>query len=198
MTDAHHPPYNVVGERVALGPMRSDLIPLYQRWDNDLLTSRTTARFRPTTSEQHRTAFDEFTRHDSYALFTLYELASGHAIGTTYLAGIEPRNRTAEFGIAIGESDSRRRGFGTEATRLTLDYAFNALGLHSAMLWVYAYNPAAIRCYTKVGFREIGRRRPARWHNGRFWEEIAMDILATEFASPVLRRVPELELQQPS
>ena len=87
----------------------------------------------------------------------------------------------------IGEPDARGRGYGTEAMRLLLDYAFTALGLHSVMLLVYEFNPAARRCYEKAGFRESGRRRDARWCNGRFWDEIYMDILADEFESPVLR-----------
>jgi hypothetical protein len=31
------PGYVVEGQRVALGPMRMDLVATYQRWDNDLL-----------------------------------------------------------------------------------------------------------------------------------------------------------------
>ena len=56
-----------------------------------------------------------------------------------------------------------------------------------------ADNPAARRCYEKVGFREIGRRRESRWLNGRFWDEIAMDVLSSEFESPVLRALLEPE-----
>jgi diamine N-acetyltransferase len=63
------------------------------------------------------------------------------------------------------------------------------LGLHGIMLIVFEYNAAARRCYEKVGFREIGRRRESRWFNGRFWDEIFMDILAIEFESPVLKRM---------
>jgi RimJ/RimL family protein N-acetyltransferase len=55
------------------------------------------------------------------------------------------------------------------------------------MLTVYEYNPAARRAYEKAGFRLIGRRRQARWHLGRFWDELFYDCLATEFVSPVVR-----------
>jgi hypothetical protein len=34
------PLLNVVGERVALGPLREDLLPVYGRWINDLGTTR--------------------------------------------------------------------------------------------------------------------------------------------------------------
>lgn len=35
------PILNIVGERIALGPPRRDLLPLYQRWMNDFGTIRT-------------------------------------------------------------------------------------------------------------------------------------------------------------
>lgn len=34
------PIWNLVGELVALGPLRRDLLPLYQRWINDFATAR--------------------------------------------------------------------------------------------------------------------------------------------------------------
>ncbi len=34
------------------------------------------------------------------------------------------------------------RGYGTETTRLMLDYAFTALGLHNVMLTVFVFNAA--------------------------------------------------------
>jgi len=120
-------------------------------------------------------------------IFTIYELTSGRPIGNCDIHNLDVRNRRAELGILIGEADARGKGYGTEAMRLLTDYAFNVLNLHSLMLWTYEYNVAGQRCYAKVGFREIGRRRASRWHAGRFWDEIAMDLLASEFESPVLR-----------
>jgi RimJ/RimL family protein N-acetyltransferase len=86
----------------------------------------------------------------------------------------------------IGEVEHRGKGLGTEATKLTLDYAFTTLGLHNVMLTVYEFNLAGFRAYEKAGFRECGRRRECHWMGGRFWDEIYMDCLVTEFSSPVL------------
>ena len=38
---ATSPIFNIVGDRVALGPLRKDLIPTYLRWFNDFRTLRT-------------------------------------------------------------------------------------------------------------------------------------------------------------
>ena len=122
-------------------------------------------------------------------MFTIYERATWRPIGNTDLREIDHRNRSASFGLLIGEPDARGKGYGTEATRLILDYAFTALGLHNVLLTCYEFNLAGLRAYQKVGFKEIGRRRQCRWLNGRLWDEIYMDYLATEFESPVLGRV---------
>jgi len=55
--------------------------------------------------------------------------------------GLWPNRRTT-VGIMIGEPEARGRGYGTEAMRLLVDYAFTAVGLHSVMLWVYEFNAA--------------------------------------------------------
>jgi RimJ/RimL family protein N-acetyltransferase len=60
------------------------------------------------------------------------------------------------------------------------DFAFVTLGLHSLMLTVYEYNLAGRRAYAKAGFREVARRRQCHWLDGRFWDEIVMDCLATD------------------
>jgi RimJ/RimL family protein N-acetyltransferase len=177
---------NIVGERLALGPLRRDLIPLYCRWNNDFATTRTLARSEPLTIDAMVAAYDAAQGADGDADFTIYERASGRPIGATYLHDIEHRNRTAEFGIVIGEADARGKGYGTEATTLLLDYAFVALGLHSVFLRVYAYNLAGKRAYEKAGFREFGRRRESKQMGSRLWDQIYMECLTTEFTSPVL------------
>ncbi|HEX5502485.1 MAG TPA: GNAT family protein [Thermomicrobiales bacterium] len=180
---------SIVGERVALGPLRRDLLPTYQRWINDFRVMRTRARPpRPATLEAQQAEYDYLAASDTRHFFTIYERATWRPIGGTGLQEIDERARSAWFAISIAEPDCRGRGYGTEATRLMLAYAFTTLGLHSVALTVYEFNLAGRRAYQKAGFRECGRRRQCRWLGGRLWDEISMECLASEFTGPPLAR----------
>lgn len=180
---------NIVGEKVALGPRRRDLIPLHQRWTNDFAIARNVGPFGPVTIERETAYYERIATSDTMIPFVIYECAGWRPIGTTDLFHVNYQNRRADFGIFIGEAEARSKGYGTEATRLMLDYAFNALGLRNVGLTVGEWNVAGQRAYTKAGFREYGRRRQCWMMGGRWWDEIAMDCLATEFESPVLGRI---------
>ena len=175
-----------IGTLVALGPPRRDLVPVYQRWANDFDTQRTLGDLPvPVTLDQETDGYEYDVRRMRTAgevRFVIYQRADWRPIGVCRLFDIDERNRTAAFAILIGEPACRGRGYGTEATRLTLDYAFTTLGLHSVALTVYEYNLAGRRAYSNAGFRECGRRRQAQWMGGKWWDVICMECLATEFA----------------
>ena len=133
--------------------------------------------------------YDRAATSEDETVFTIYERTAWRPIGSTALHDINHLHRTAMFGILIGEPECRGKGYGTEATRLVLDYAFTALGLHNVMLQVFEFNLAGQRAYHKAGFRELGRRRQSHMMGGRLWDDIYMECLASEFASPVLGRI---------
>ena len=183
------PVVNILGERVALGPLVREHLPLHVRWMNDFSVTRTIATPRPWTLEAMTAWFERAAVSDGPHWFTIFERATSRPIGRTDLFEIDWRHGTAVWGLVIGERDAHGRGFGTETARLMLDYAFTALGLHSVRLDVDEFNRAGRRAYEKAGFREFGRRRQATWMGGRFWDLVYMECLAHEFASPVLGRV---------
>src|SRR5215213_3060506 len=165
--------FNVVGEKVALGPPRRELLPLYWRWINDFEVTRTTlSGLRPITLEAEERWYESFAGAPDQANFTIYERATGRPVGNTGLMEIDLRQRTAEFGIMIGERDCWGRGYGTEATRLVCDYGFSVLGLHNILLRVYSNNERGLRAYRRAGFREVGRRREARRLAGRVYDVV--------------------------
>jgi RimJ/RimL family protein N-acetyltransferase len=180
---------NIVGERVALGPVPDDQGAVIARWMADFSTLRTlTGVPRPRTQEQVVRALEAVLADASTAVFAVFTCDDWRLIGLTQLTAIDHVNGTAEFHITIGDPSSRGRGHGTEATRLTLDYAFTALGLSNVMLSVLAYNRAGIRAYEKAGFTTFGVRRHSKRIGGRAWDTIYMEALADEFESPVLAK----------
>ncbi len=176
------PILNLVGEKVALGPIRRDQLPRYLRWLNDFEYSRTTSVMRPFTVEALAESFERDTRDPRQVHFTIYERKRLRPIGGASLTEIA--NGTATFALGIGEKDDRGCGYGTEATRLVLDYGFNVLGRHNIWLWVLAFNRAGIAAYQKAGFKVIGRRREAVNRFGTWHDVLLMDCLASEFERP--------------
>lgn len=177
------------GALVGLGPLDRRHLPLYVRWMNDPEVTRGLGRSGPFTLDMEERWYEQASNQYAGPHFTIYELATSRPIGTTGLADVDPRRGLATFGISIGEKSCWNRGYGTETTRLVLDYAFNIMGLHNVMLSVYSFNARAHRAYEKAGFRVIGRRRGAIPLAGRRFDEILMDAVAADFASPVLKGV---------
>jgi RimJ/RimL family protein N-acetyltransferase len=81
----------------------------------------------------------------------------------------------------LGEKAYWGQGFGTDATRTALAFAFGELNLHRVELEVFDFNPRAMRCYEKAGFRYEGIRRQAFFRNGRYHDIHLMAILDSEF-----------------
>ena len=176
------PVMSIVGERVALGPLRPEHYEALNRWDNDPVVVRTWATLpRPRTLTQTTATFaDGFWTEPDNDCFALYERADGRFIGYAGLMHIDHVNRVAEFAILIGEAGARGRGYGTEATTLVLS---------NVWLRVYEYNLAGIRAYEKAGFRLVGVRHKSKLMGGKLWDTVFMEALADDFASPVLGQV---------
>lgn len=176
---------NLRGEAVGLGPLRRDLLDLTERWINDpeIVALAVGHAIWPATRERHEARHESGDRE---RYFMVYELATMRPIGRAGLFDLDLANRTARYMIWIGEPDCRGKGYGTEATRLVLDYAFHVLNLHNVLLSVFGFNEPAQRAYLRAGFRVVGRWRQAQRVGAEAHDIVFMDCLASEFASPVL------------
>jgi RimJ/RimL family protein N-acetyltransferase len=85
------------------------------------------------------------------------------------------------LGIGLGEREYWGKGYGSDALRLILRYAFQELGLQRVTLTVFEYNPRAIRSYEKVGFIHEGRCRKAIHRDGERADLLVMGILRQEW-----------------
>lgn len=107
--------------------------------------------------------------------------ADDRLIGTCAFSQLDGDHGSALYHITIGEKDAWGHGYGTEATELMLDHAFGALRLHRVALGVFEFNERAIRAYAACGFVIEGRAREAIFRGGRWWDELSMSVLASEW-----------------
>ena len=184
------PDFIVVGEKVALGPLRPDLTALYARWMNQLDVRRGLDHMGVATPQSQEkwveNNLERGARNEPEVVeFTVYDRSDSTPVGTAGLLGIGHAHGNAEFAIALGER--RGQGLGAEATRLVLDYAFHVLQLRNVMLETLAWNVAALAAYERAGFRRIGVRRGARISRGQPTDIVLMDAIPEDFGASVLR-----------
>ena len=168
----------VIGERVALGPLRRDLAPVYARWVNSPEVREGLLNLGVDTPETLADWVDDRVRKGAErppaaVTFTVYDRSDDAPVGTAGLFDISYVHSSAELGISIGER--RGQGLGTEATRLVLGWAFRTLGLHNVILGALAWNEAGLRAYERAGFRRIGVRRGGATSRGERADVVLMD-----------------------
>ncbi|MFN2227553.1 MAG: GNAT family N-acetyltransferase [Anaerolineae bacterium] len=168
------------GRLVRLAAPRQDDTASLARWSHDAGYQRAvdTDYARPRPPE----AFEQQGGDDAHAVeFRLRTLEGDVLIGFVVLHSIEWNNRAAVLSIGIGEAEYRGKGYGGDALRLILRYAFDELNLERVGLDVISNNEAAIRAYERAGFRHEGTMRHAVLRDGVWHDRLIMGILRPEW-----------------
>lgn len=134
-----------------------------------------------TTPHEVRNAFDQALADPNPLHWVV--TVQGRCIGTAFLHSLVKNDQRARYAIGIFEPSDWGKNFGTETTRLVLDYAFGQLGLHRVDVRVLAYNQGALRCYEKCGFVSERVERESAWVDGQWHNDIIMGILVHEHLS---------------
>lgn len=146
--------------------------PAFQRWYADEEIARLLRHDqRPLNDIQSRSYFDTLILPSSARglCYAIHERDTERLIGTTALTDFaDSGRRSAYFRIVIGEKDCWGKGYGTEATSLVMEEAFERHGLDVVKLEVFAHNDRAARAYLRVGFEETGRH--VEWVGRERWE----------------------------
>lgn len=179
----------LIGEKCYLSPIDKQDAEAYCRWLNDLHISRYLDASLSLVPETEMHAIDMLRPQNK--IFGIVDKATDTLIGSTGLHDLDFIHSLANFGIFIGEPHYQGKGYGREATQLVLDFGFNVLGLKNIQLFVFDYNHHAIKLYLKLGFKEIGRRRKARFFAGKRHDVIIMDLLDEEFESVYVNKLLE-------
>ena len=171
------------GEKVELAAVQREYLPRYVEWLNDWEIARylMPGMPQPITLEGEVEWFESRQKDRNNFVFAILARPDKNLIGNCGLHNVDLKNRCAVFGIFIGDKEYWSKGYGTDATRTMLRFAFEQLGLNRVELEVYDFNPRALRAYEKAGFRRDGTRRQALYRDADFHDIHLMGILRAEW-----------------
>jgi RimJ/RimL family protein N-acetyltransferase len=172
------------GERIRLRPMRLEDATLWLEEDTDseALSFLNYGVILPS-STVDATLFAErfanFNNRDERIMFSIETLA-GELIGGINIHSMNQKNGTFETGTRIYRR-FRGHGYGLEAKKIVLRYAFNELRFQKYNIKCLETNGPMIRHAKLLGCQPEGRIRRQVYTDGRFFDELIFGLLREEF-----------------
>jgi len=171
------------GERVRLAALTRDDLATVVRWQKNsrflrLFDARPAY---PKTLPALTEWLDERHKAKDGFVFAVRLLDEDKLIGYVELDGILWAHRTGWISIAIGDDVYWGQGYGSEAMRLLLRFAFDELNLYRVQLTVFDYNERAIAMYERLGFRREGTLRAFMQRDGQRYDMHQYGLLYPEW-----------------
>ena len=180
---------------VRLGPIDLEMHPAIEsRWTHDaefmrLMELKPIRPLSPAmVKKQYEAIEKEMDEQKNLFYFTIRAREDDRLLGKALIEYVDWTNGNGYIRLGIGEAESRRRGYGSQALSMLLRYAFGELNLFRVTAVVPAYNEGAIHLFQKFGFMEEVRRRKALFRDGEFWDVIGFGLLNAEWQESVLAR----------
>jgi len=170
----------LTGTAVRLEPLTEAVFDDYWASLADPEVSRLTGTHATFEADQVRAVLRNRREHHDRADWAVLRRDDGAFLGEVVINDFDPHNESANYRIGLAGPAHFNHGYGTEATRLVVDFAFDRIGLHRLELEVFAFNPRARRVYEKCGFRLEGTLRDALQWDGVFIDAHKMAILRTD------------------
>lgn len=101
-------------------------------------------------------------------------------VGFVNLSAPDYKNGTFGMSFCIN-SQYRHNGYGLDAARIVLRYAFHELRLQKCNSGCVSINAASRALHLKLGFKEEGLRRRSIYMNGRYYDDLMLGLLREEF-----------------
>jgi RimJ/RimL family protein N-acetyltransferase len=94
--------------------------------------------------------------HPTKEMLSIKTIAEGRHIGNCAVYDIDWDRAEAHVGIVIGDRRYWNKGYGSDAFRALVGYAFNYLGLRRLHLKTLERNTRARKCFSRCGFQPCG------------------------------------------
>jgi len=175
------------GQHVHLTALTQDDLPTIATWyqDTEFMRLLDAKPAHPKSADALCTWLEEAQKASDGYLFAVRLPEEDALIGFIELDGILWTHGAAWFSIAIGLSEYREKGYGTEAARLTLAFAFQELNMHRVQATVFSYNRRSMAMFERLGFRREGAYREFIHRDGERYDMLLYGLLRREFEKPV-------------
>ena len=130
-----------------------------------------------TSAEQQKGKILNNIKDPNTVIFTICRKDNAEPIGQTALFRIDWVGRMAVFYIGIAGKENWSKGYGSEATAMIIEYAFQTLNLNRIQLHVSVENEGAVKVYKRTGFEIEGTLREAMYHHGQYSDFYVMGVL---------------------
>ncbi len=174
-----------VGERILLRPFSRDYLPYIQKWSNDAGLRRLIGEVAPMSRADTEKWYKELLSDKDRVWFAIVLKKGDRVIGEAGLLRMFRPWRSTDMTIIIGERDAWGTGYGKEAGRLLLKYAFERLGFHRVSIGVVGSNKNALRFWKSLGFKKEGVERDAHFYDNEYIDGVMMSILENEYRESI-------------
>jgi RimJ/RimL family protein N-acetyltransferase len=176
------------GQQIFLGPIDFDKDPeVESRWTQRASYSRALGQ-QPAYPESPAAVKKRYekiekeaeeSRSDFY--MTIRANEDQRLLGFLRIFWIEWTHGSGSLRMAIGDEADRGLGYGNEALRLGLTYAFEELNLFRLSIVVGGDNPRAIQFFQRFGFVQEVCRRQALLRDGQVYDIYHLGLLREEW-----------------
>jgi [ribosomal protein S5]-alanine N-acetyltransferase len=167
------------GDRIYLrGIGLDDVNENYCRWLNDPEVNRyLESRFYPHTLDTLRNFVSSKIGDTDSPFFAIIVKDGDRHIGNIKIGPINYIHRFGDVGLLIGEKDCWNKGYGSEAIRLVVKYAFKILNLHKLTAGFYENNVQSIKAFQKAGFVQEGIRKSQYFVEGKYVDDVLLGVV---------------------
>ncbi len=171
----------LVGRRLYLRPMEPSDLDHVRSWVNSQDVRDLIGSHLPMTSSGAAQWLERASSNRDRVWFAVVLSDGDRLIGECGLLKISQPWRSADCTMIIGEADCWMKGYGSEAARLLIEYAFGSLNLNRLSVWVASSNPRAVAWWQKMGFQHEGVVREGYYHHHQYHDFIIMGLLEREY-----------------
>lgn len=176
------------GQDIRFGPIDHEKDPeIESKWthDSEFMRMMETNPARPMSAAMIKKQYEKLEKQieedKNLYHFMIRSKADDRLMGKASIHWIEWANGNSFIRLGIGAAQDRRKGYGTQALRMLLRFAFAELNLFRVSAIVPEYNEGAIALLHKLGFVQEVCRRQSLERDGRRWDLYVFGLLNEEW-----------------